>query len=271
LLMKMMYPIRNTKRSLFSPNLIKILVMFLAVVLLVLVFNTSNPVRSLTGDLLSPVFKTGNFFYKNFGQIPKYFSDKNKLAGENEKLLDELEKTLVTEADYESIKYENDKLREELKLKPVGNFIAASVIAKSPQIPLDSLFLDRGTADGINNGDFILVAERILIGKIVKISGNKATVALNSFAGNISYGYVARTNEPLEMKGNGGGGIEAKVPIDFDITVGDKIMVGGPFESFAAVVGAVEEDRSSGFKKILMSLPADISKINIVFIYPLNA
>jgi hypothetical protein len=44
-------------------------------------------------------------------------------------------------------------------------------------------------------------------------------------------------------------------------------MVGGPLELVVAVVGAIEEDRSSGFKNAMMSLPVNISKINTVFIY----
>jgi hypothetical protein len=72
----------------------------------------------------------------------------------------------------------------------------------------------------------------------------------------------------LEIKGVGGGGMEARAPIDFDIAVGDKIMVGGSFISLSAVVGVVEEDKSSGFKNIFMSLPVNVSKINVVFVEP---
>jgi cell shape-determining protein MreC len=223
-------------------------------------------VRSLISDVLSPLFKTGNFFYETLEKVPKFFSDKNKLIEENKNLSSEIENLHLDIADHESIKDENQKLREELKIKPVGDFISASILAKSPQIPLDTLFLDKGTADGINKGDLVLTGERVLVGKIVEISKNKATATLNSFAGAVSYGFVSRTNEPLEIKGVGGGSIEAKVPIDFDISVGDKIIVGGSLNFLAAIVGVVEEDTSSGFKNILMSLPTDISKINIVFV-----
>ena len=267
----MIYPTRNTNKNLFGLSSNKTLIIFLTIAALVLVFNTSNPLHSLAEKLLSPVLKSGNFFYDSLNQIPKYFSDKNNLIEENNKLLAEVENGRIDAVDNESVKYENQKLREELKMKPVGDFITASIIAKFPQVPLDSLFINMGTADGVNNGDLIFASERVLLGKLVKVSGNKATVALNSFAGTVSYGYVARTNEPLEIKGNGGGVIEANVPIDFDIVVGDKIMVAGSLDSLAAVVGAVEEDKSSGFKNVLMSLPVDISKINIVFIYSANA
>jgi len=263
---------RNTKKKgLFGLGLFKSLILVAVVVALIFTLSVWSPVGSFFNNILSPIFKTGNFFYDNLGQIPKYFSDKNKIIEENSNLMDELANDSIDKINYESIKSENDKLREDLKLKPVGTFLTAVIIAKPPQIPLDSLFLDSGAKDGIKNGDLVFAGERILIGKIVNVSNGKATVALNSFAGVVSFGYVARTNEPLQIKGNGGGGMEAKTPIDFDIVVGDQIMISGSFNSTVAIVGAIEEDRSAGTKNILMSLPVETAKLNTVFIYPSNA
>jgi cell shape-determining protein MreC len=266
--MKMIFQIKHIKqrKNLFTGNIFKTLIILFIILVFVFIINIFSPVRTLLSDIFSPFFRSGNFFYNSLGQIPKFFSDKNKLIEENGKFRDELNKSLLDTVSLESIKYENQKLRQELQIKPAGNFMAASVIARSPQMPLDSLFLDKGTVDGISDGDLVLSADRILIGKITKISKNKATVALNSFAGTVSYGYVARTNEPLEITGDGGGGIKAKAPIDFDIAVGDKIMVGNSLNYLAAIVGAIEEDRSSGFKNVLMSLPVDVSKVGIVFV-----
>ncbi len=267
----MIFQIKHTKQNLFGRNFFKIFIIFLIILVFVLIFNIFGPARSLASEIFSPFFKTGNFFYERMSQIPKIFADKNKLIEENKKLLAEVENSRLDIIDYESIKYENQKLRRELEIRPEGNFIAASIIAKSPQIPPDSLFLDKGFKDGLNNGDLVLAGERILIGKIAKMSKNRAMVALNSFANAVSYGYVARTNEPLEINGGGGGRLETKVAIDFDIIAGDKIMVADSFTYLAAIVGVVEEDQSSGFKNIFMSLPVDVSKISIVFIEPLTS
>lgn len=266
--MKMTFLIKHTKQNTFDRNFFKIFIILLLILASVFTLGLSGTVRSLAMDALSPFFSVGNFIYGNFAKVPNFFSDKNKIIEKNNQLLSELENLRINIADYESVKSENQALREELKLKPVGNFIAAGVIARPPQIPLDSMLLDKGSTNGLNNGDLILAGDRILIGKIVEITKNRATVALNSFAGMVSYGYVARTNESIEVSGVGGGSIEVKVPIDFDIAVGDKIMTGGSLQFLVAVVGSIEEDRSSGFKNVLMSLPANISEVNIVFIAP---
>lgn len=172
----------------------------------------------------------------------------------------------VESADYNALKSENEILREALRLRPSEEAISAPVIARPPQVPLDTLLLGAGEDDGLKEGDMVLAGDRVLVGQIVKISRNTATVKLNSFAGNISYGFSERTLEPIEMQGVGGGSMEVRVPIDFDILVSDKIMTEGGKAYLIAGVAGVEEDRSLGFKKVLMALPVNISKSNIVFI-----
>lgn len=261
----MMFQIKSSRPNFLKRNYMKIFSLLFGLALIVSVLSLTD---SFVSDFFSVFFKTGDSFYKGANQIPQTFSSKEDLIDQNKILLDQLENYRLDLIDYEIVKNENLKLREILNIKPTGNFITALVIARSPQIPLDSLFLNVGTKDGVNQGDWVLAGERILIGKIVEVSKNKSTVALNSFAGMISFGFVSRTGESIELKGVGGVGMEAKVPIDFDIVVGDKILISGSFSYFAATVGALEEDKSSGFKNALLSLPVNMSKVNVVFIEP---
>ncbi len=258
----------NKRRNLFGNNFLKILSVCLLALFLILVINSSGPLRSLASDFFSPLFKVGGSFYEKTVQIQKNFSDKNNLVEENKNLFNEIENLRLNRFDYESIKYENQKLHEALNLDLSENLIAAKIVAKSPQIPLDSLLINKGTNEGINQGDWVLASDRVLVGKIVKVSGKQGTVALSSFPNEVSYGFILRTEEPLEIKGIGGGSLQTKVPIDFDVIIGDKIMVGGSLTYLVAIVGVIEEDHSSGFKNILMSLPVSIMKTDIVFVEP---
>lgn len=264
----MIYQIKHTKQKFFGEKFLKSLGIFILIAGLIFLFSFFSPTRSLVVNIFSPFFKTGNYFYDTLSKIPNYFSDRGKLAEENKRLLAEIEKNFFNRLDYESLKYENQKLRDGLGLKPIEGVKTALILAKPPQIPQDTIFLDSGVSLGINKGDYVLVSDRILIGRVVKSSSNRSTVALNSFAGVSSYGFIARTKELVEIKGIGGGNMEIKVPIDFDIVVGDKIMVSDPLNYLIAVVGLVEEDNASGFKKILLSLPVNISKIDVVFLMP---
>ncbi|MFA6405617.1 MAG: rod shape-determining protein MreC [Candidatus Paceibacterota bacterium] len=266
----MIFQIKHNNQRFFGRSFLKIFLVSLLILVFVLVFTVFDFSKTLVANLFSPFLKSGNYIYQTIGQIPSFFSDKIELIKKNDALLNEVENNSINLIEYEVVKNENKKLREDLKIKPIGKLISASVISKFPQIPMDSLFVDRGTVDGLIEGDSVLAGERILVGKIVKISKNSSIVALNSFVDVISYGVVSRTSESIEIKGVGGGNIEAKVPFDFDIVVGDKIIVGGSSDYLVAIVGVVEEDRSAGFKKVLMSLPVYISKINTVFILGVN-
>jgi rod shape-determining protein MreC len=260
----MMYQIKRNNKSSFGSNKFRLPRMFLIIVILIFIFVVVS-FRSVIGSAFSPFFKFGDSFYNSLDWLPNFFTDKVALIEQNEKLLEKINDYEIQAINYESAKSENQKLREDLKMKPKEDFKTAGILARSPQIPKDSLLLDKGSNDGIKNGEQVLAGDRVLIGKIVEVSKSKSTVALSSAVDRVSYGFIARTNEAIEIIGEGGGLIEAKVPIDFNIEVGDKIMIGGSFNYLAAIVSAIEEDRSSGFKNAMMSLPVDISKIDIVF------
>lgn len=262
----MTYLLKHTKKN-YGKNVAKILIVTISIVIFAALLNIFG-FRSALSNLFSPFMKVGNNFYGSVNETPKNFSSKEELISENEKLANEIENSRLAAVDYEAIKSENQKLRDQLGIKPEGDFITASIMAKSPQIPTDSLLVDGGLSDGVKEGDLVFASEKTIIGRIVKTTKSKSTVALNSFADVVSYGVVERTGEPLEIKGHGGGFIETKVPIDFDIVLGDKIMSNGIPQNVIAIVGVVEEDESSGFKNIMMSLPANVSKISAVFIKP---
>jgi cell shape-determining protein MreC len=265
----MTYLLKRNKQNPFDHRILKSLAVVLPVLMLVIIFGFSQSARSSVSDLFLPFLKTGNYFYKTIDNISANFTSKNELISENAKLSSEIENNVSDMSDLESIKYENQKLREALKMRPVGENVTAIIVARPPQIPLDSLLINGGTNNEIFNNSFVLVGERNLIGKVVEVSKNKSTVVLDTFAGVVTHGFVARTDEIIEIKGTGGG-LEAKMPIDFDIKVGDKIMVNGSAVYLAAVVGAIEEDRSLGFKNVFLSLPVDMSKINMVFVESLT-
>lgn len=260
----MMLQIKHNRPKIISRNLLKI---FLAV-LLVFFLNFFSGFRSFLIDFASFFLKTGDSVYKTAEHVPQKMLNKDELLSQNNDLWDQLENCRLDLLDYQIIKDENQKLRDALNMKPDGNVLTALIIARPPQIPLDSLFLNAGENFGLRGGDLVLASKRALIGKVVEISKSKSVVALNSFAGQISYGFVARTDESIEIKGVGGGNMEVKVPIDFDIKIGDEILTNSDASYLMALVGVIEEDNSSGFKNIIMSLPVNVSKIRSVFVEP---
>lgn len=263
----MTFQIKHNKTHNFNRNLARLILVGFFVLVLVL-SNIFGPGNTIWTDLFYPFIKTGDYFYKNINKIGGFFSDKSELIEKNNKLMDEIENYQLDLMDYEVLKNENSRLREELKIKPPGEFIYTSVVSRPPQIPLDTLLLNVGIADSVKIGDLVLVSNKILIGKITKVSNHKSTIALNSFAEAVFYGFIARTSESLEVKGIGGGNMEAKVPLNFDVMPGDKVMISDSEKFLAAIVGAVTEDKSLGSKSVLMYLPVNTPHLNTVFVKP---
>lgn len=214
----------------------------------------------------SPFLKSGSIFYEKFFFLSRFFSDKTVLVDENMRLSLELEKFTAIAHEYNSLKIENQRLTDELRLRPQSDFVGARILARPPQIPLDSVIIDRGKEDGIEENDLVFSDGVSLIGRVVKISNKNSVVALSSFADKKSFGFIERTLEPVEVIGVGGGGMEARIPIDFDVITGDKIVLEGSRPYILAIVKSVEENQSLGFKRVLMSLPSNILKTRIVFV-----
>lgn len=261
--------IYQTKINHKSPT--KIFSKFAGVFLVCLIiFAFNRLVPELIPNLFSPLVRLGNYFYVNVFGLSNIFSSKDNLILENEKISSQISDLQIKLIDFDSIKKENERLHRELGLRPLANLISAKVMARPPEVPLDSLLIDKGSDDGLVEGDWVLVGERVLVGKLTKVYKNKATVVLNSFSGKLAYGYLERTNEPIEIKGVGGGSMQIRVPIDFDIALQDKVMVEGNRAYVLAVVKVVEEDQASGFKNILLALPTNVFDNKIVFIESIN-
>lgn len=244
----MTYLIKHDRPVFFRDKFKNILVI-IALALALLAFGWFGFLKNFVSDALSPFLKIGNDFYGFWG-----------CAASSDQNFD------LQTIDYQVLKEENQKLREELGLRPQENSLTASVIGKPPQTPIGSIYIDAGSERNIKEGDLVLASDKVLLGKVVKISKNNSTVSLNSSAGAVSYGFVARTEEQIEIKGAGGASMEAEVPIDFDIESGDKIMQNDSPSYLMAVVGVIESNQTAGLKKIYLSLPVSISKINTVFV-----
>ncbi len=225
-----------------------------------------SPAKYFFADLSVPFLKTGSSFYESFSFVSKWFSGKDALVEENLNLSKKIESLNADLISYESLMQENQNLRQELGLKPKGSMVSAEIIARSPQMPIDSILINKGVSDGVKNGDFVLVSSSVFIGKISKAASLSSVVTLNSFPGTNIYGQVERTGESIEINGTGGGNMQIKVPIDFDIVPGDRVDVSMTGSNVAAIAGAIDEDKSSGFKTVIFSLPANLSKLKTVFI-----
>ena len=263
--MKMTYQVKHVKKSGFGGKFFK-LIAVLALTAAGLALLSTHLVNGAVSSVFSPFFKAGNYFYDTLQSVPKFFSSKADLLHENQSLREEINKSHMNALDYRALTSENAMLREALQMKPEAGEVTAGVLAKPPQTLSGLLILDRGSKDGLTVGDEVFISEKVMIGQISEVTDNRSVLTLNSFGGVVSYGAVDRTGAPLELKGAGSGSLEARVPIDFDIVEGDIVVRSGPTTAVIAVVGAVEKDDHLGVQDVFLSMPTDISKVNVVFV-----
>ena len=257
----MTYLIKQNKPSFFSKKILAAIVFVVLALIIILV----RPVQDIGSFVLSPFFAIGDSFSGTVRNAPENLKSRTELLTELQNLEEELERLRIDRESLEALTFENKSLRMSLSLRPAATAQAAEVIARPPQIPFDTLMIDRGKDDGLESGNLVLAGDRVLLGKLGKVSQNFSIVILNSFGQTSLSGSLTRTGEALEMRGTYGG-MEAEVPIDFDIEIGDIVITEHASSYTTAIVGSVEENKSSGRKLALLSLPVPISKVKIVFI-----
>lgn len=245
----------------FSKFLILILILFLS-----LIFLVGRSSKNFFVDSVAGVFRAGDGFYGLVGIMPDWFVSRLTLLGRIEKLEAEVEALHLQNLDSEALIFENQRLKEELRVRPEGDSILAGVLARPPQTAFDTLVVNLGYQDGVKIGDLVLASTKSLVGQVMEVGNRSSIVRLNSASQNNFLGLVVRTGETLEVVGIGGGNLSAKALTDFDIKPGDSIAFSDGSGRILAVVGVVESEASGGVKDVLMSLPFDLGSMQTVFI-----
>jgi cell shape-determining protein MreC len=251
------------KKNYFFENGRTILILLALLVLLVTIFSFLG---NFVNFALGPFAKVGGYLYEKASFLPSMFGDKKGILDENKRLKSEVERLNLSLSDFEATMNENEMLRRELGVKPEGNLIPAIIISRPPQVPFDTIFIDRGSVDGINVRDLVYASRKNVIGRIEKVQRSVSVAVLYSYSGFGQNAFVSRTNTLIQIEGRGGGNIEAKTPIDLDIIEGDMISAEFSLGANIAVVESVEEDKVLGFKNVIMSLSANPSSLRMVFI-----
>lgn len=257
----MIYLQKHNKTTFWQSRYFK----FTIVILIILLFSFSYKIDNLISNTMSSLFKPSSLVREIFFYIPNILKSKNEVLKENEKLNQEILGFVYESYNYELIKDENRRLKEALDLKSDDMF-ASLILAKYPQVAPDTLIIDKGSRDGVNVSDFVFAGDRVLIGKIIKVNKNNSIVMLNSFPKNILYGFLLKTGDSIEINGFGGGSLGATIPISFDVALGDAVSVSMPYSYVIAIVDLIEEDVSSGSKKLFFRVPVDLSRQSVVYV-----
>lgn len=268
----------------FFKNKLAVTIIVLSVAFLGLIIKSSQNIEkdSITsgiGSAINPLQKSiysitdgikgALDFFLNFSEVKE---ENISLTKENIELKNKL-------LEYETLKEENDKLKEVLNYKDSKNdynYIGCEIVGYSGESFLKGYIINRGENDGLQK-DMVVISNKGLVGKITSTGSNWAivesilseniavSVMVNSNRENIGIlkGYVNGSNKAITEIEN--------IPMDSSIKEGDVIITSGlgevyPKEIRIGEVIKIETDEIKVTKTAIVKPYVDFDKLEDLFV-----
>lgn len=245
---------KNAKKKVFAV----ILVLFIAIIIL-----ASTPARNILFFVAEPIWKVKNLIADS--SFFEYFRTKQGLIDERVAI----ERKLFMVGDLlalnETLKKENETLksllgRQDTKLKTV----LASILAKPPQLPYDSLLIDIGENQQIKVGDQVVANTNIYIGEVSEVLSHSAKVSLYSTPGRKLSVVLGASAVTAEAVGIGGGNFNILLPREVEVKEGDVIVIPAITSNVFGIVEKVDFQDKDSAQKVLFKSPVNISELSFV-------
>jgi rod shape-determining protein MreC len=201
---------------------------------LVLVTVSSNPlVRDLQHGVafaFRPVQVAIDSIARDLSSITSTIADIDRLRQENAELRSENDRLQAESRSAGELRRENEQLTGLLQLRNGLQYqtVATSVIARESSEARRAIAIDRGTDDGLANGQVVIAAGGALVGRIADAGPNFAHVVLVSDSTSTVIGQLLSSTATGRVIGQLGG---ALVMLDVDaaahIKIGDEVFTAG--------------------------------------------
>lgn len=255
-------------------------VVIASIILIVLAAFTSTgrtkptPAEGVLGAVINPIqnsfYSVGEFFSNSFDSI---FHLKT-LKSENETLKDQLAKLQEQNRKLIQLASENNRLRSLLGFKESNEelqFIAgANVTGRDPSNWFDIYTLDKGSKDGVQANDAVIVGNGYLVGRVIEVGNTYSKfMALVDQRSSVSI-TVDRTRDLGIVSGSSDNNITATMPLEADIVKGDDISTSGfstfPKNLYIGKVKSVEKQERKLQKLVMIEPAADFKRLEEVYI-----
>ena len=180
-------------------------------VLLLFHFFYQTALGSFASRVALPFWGAGLFVADKTHSLFSFFSSKNALAKDVERLTGELEEARRLLADRDLTLEQNRMLKEALgRTTRTTSRIAGAILATPPRSPYDTAVIDVGTNDGVSAGNLVLSGSTIL-GVVGKAYTHTSLVEFFSTAGRKTPVSILHAGFaiPVEAVGEGGGSFKA--------------------------------------------------------------
>lgn len=193
--------------------------------------------------IATPFWMTGNALTAGAGNTLSFFGDKGVLIEERDQLARDAAALYAKNAALEAQVADLTRLLGDRTERGAG--VLASVLARPPVAPYDTLILDQGSESGIAVGDRVLGPGGVPLGTIESVMGDSARALLYSTPARETESWVGESRIPMTLVGEGAGAMSAIVARESGVAVGDQVYVPGPGAVPIGHVVAVGSDPSS--------------------------
>jgi len=221
-----------------------------------------SPVDSLYKGILSSVRRSWEHYFYLVG-----------VEEERDQLASRLKALESQNSEFKELSSENERLKSLLKyrdeLKSDG--ILARVVSRDPSNWAESVTVDRGSKEGIKEGQAV-VDGNALVGQIISVSSNTAKVLL--LTDNISSVDVIVQSSRAQgiVEGNLTDALKLKYLLrEQSVKIGDRIIASGLDEIFPkgaliGIVSKIKDDPNGMFQNVEVEPSADMSRLENILI-----
>lgn len=240
----------------------------LCVIGAIMFFHRAYPtaLRNLAAYAASPFWKGQRFLEDALLRASLFFTSKQALARDRERLSAELERARALLSDRELLINENRFLKEQFgrAAEKEGRLIGV-VISTPPRSIYDTVVIDIGTKNGVQTGDKALFGSLVL-GVVSRTFPRTSLVEFFSTAGKETPVIILHEGKtiPAEATGRGGGEFRATLPKNISLFAGDTVILPAFGSRVFAFVEAIEESAADSFQTIRFKNPVSLQSLRFL-------
>lgn len=194
---------------------------------------------------------------ENFGGFMGKMANFNRLASENDKLKQDQELVISLQAKIDNLENENDFLRRAARVTQKLNYpvVYAGIFNFNLAPTGYNVLLNKGVEDGISEGDVVVTAEGVLVGKIQTVMQNFSRITFISDSDFKITVKVLNSGTSGIARGALGDGMYLDFVVQSDDIKEQDVLISTGNDQFpsALIVGSVdyvETNASQMFKKV---------------------
>lgn len=190
--------------------------------------------ENIIGTFVTPIQKAFSRITETGGNVFKSYTQYEDLQKENQKLKEELAKSLGVVRQAQKSISENEDLKKMMGIKtanPDFEFCLGEVISQEPTKWFSSFTIDKGSLDGIKKGDAVMTSDG-LVGYVTETGYNYSKISSVIDTNFVVGGIVSRTREVGVCEGEYKLMDDGKLKLsyagkDADFVIGDTVETSG--------------------------------------------